>query len=220
MGRIAITCLQSFLKALNLIMGIVGVVMILYGIWMIRVWQRDMEGQSFDDFSSINPWFICSFIGIGVTFCLITCLGHIAAASANGFCLSFYMLIICLLLLLETAIAADILLNSEWEKDLPDDQTGRFHDFKEFVKSNFDIFKWIGIWIILAQGSSALLAMALRALGSNQGYSYDNDDEFLSDRLPLINHQVQPPAYVIGDPPFATKYDPVKPTAYAWNANK
>lgn len=92
------------------------------------------------------------------------------------------MLITCLLLLLETAIAADILLNSEWEKvpicssqilssmtitrkkiiigfhvidllyqDLPDDPTGRFHDFKEFVKSNFDIFKWIGIWIISAQ---------------------------------------------------------------------
>ncbi|XP_024046091.1 tetraspanin-19 isoform X1 [Citrus clementina] len=217
MERIAIICLQSFLKALNLIMGIVGISMILYGIWMIRVWQRDMEGQSFDDFCSINPWFICSFIGIGVTFCLITCLGHIAAASANGFCLSFYMLITCLLLLLETAIAADIQLNSEWEKDLPDDPTGRFHDFKKFVKSNFDIFKWIGIWIISAQVSSALLAMALRALVSNQGYSYDNDGEFLSDRLPLINHQVQAPAYVIGDPHFAAKYDPVKPTAYAWN---
>lgn len=67
------------------------------------------------------------------------------------------------------------------------------------------------------QVSSALLAMALRALGSNQGYSYDNDGEFLSDRLPLINHQVQAPAYVIGDPHFAAKYDPVKPTAYAWN---
>lgn len=150
-------------------------------------------------------------------------------------------------------------------QDLPDDPTGRFHDFKKFVKSNFDIFKWIGIWIISAQVilfvlsntvicnhkinntlifnhklkyislstssqhykegmiisqlqvSSALLAMALRALGSNQGYSYDNDGEFLSDRLPLINHHVQAPAYVIGDPPFAAKYDPVKPTAYAWN---
>lgn len=150
-------------------------------------------------------------------------------------------------------------------QDLPDDPTGRFHDFKKFVKSNFDIFKWIGIWIISAQVilfvlsntvicnhkinntlifnhklkyislstssqhykegmiisqlqvSSALLAMALRALGSNQGYSYDNDGEFLSDRLPLINHQVQAPAYVIGDPHFAAKYDPVKPTAYAWN---
>lgn len=150
-------------------------------------------------------------------------------------------------------------------QDLPDDPTGRFHDFKKFVKSNFDIFKWIGIWIISAQVilfvlsntvicnhkinntlifnhklkyislstssqhykegmiisqlqvSSALLAMALRALVSNQGYSYDNDGEFLSDRLPLINHQVQAPAYVIGDPHFAAKYDPVKPTAYAWN---
>lgn len=88
-----------------------------------------------------------------------------------------YMVVIFLLLLLESAMAADILLNSDWEKvtltsfltnylvysknvnwfhvlykqDLPDDPTGRFHDFKEFVKSNFDIFKWIGSSIILAQ---------------------------------------------------------------------
>lgn len=56
MARIAITCLQSFLKAVNLVAGIVGIAMILYGIWMIRVWQRDMEEQSFDDFSSTAPW--------------------------------------------------------------------------------------------------------------------------------------------------------------------
>ncbi|KAF2297680.1 hypothetical protein GH714_002190 [Hevea brasiliensis] len=55
-----------------------------------------------------------------------------------------YTVIISVLLLLETAVAADILLNSEWEKDLPEDPTGRFHDFKKLVDSNFDIFKWIG----------------------------------------------------------------------------
>ena len=98
------------------------------------------------------------------------------------------MMIIFSLLLLETAIGADILLNSDWEKvyllleptififipysskfsfalfhipkfnfwlsifqDLPNDPTGRFKDFKDFVKSNFEIFKWIGLFIVLAQ---------------------------------------------------------------------
>lgn len=195
--------MQSTMKAVNLTLGMVGVAMIFYGFWMVRVWQRDMEGSSFEDFSSTAPWFICTFLGIGITLCFITCLGHTAADSANGFCLSCYMVIIFVILLLEAAIAADLLLNSDWEKDLPEDPTGRFHDFKEFVETNFDTFKWIGFSIILAQGFSILLATALRALGPNRSTDYYSDDEYSPVRLPLMNHQAKPPAYVIGKPSFA-----------------
>ncbi|KAG6621521.1 hypothetical protein I3842_10G046700 [Carya illinoinensis] len=148
MGSIAKTCLRSLLKVANSAMGIVGIMLILYSCWMIRVWQRD---SSYVDYSSTGPWFMYTFLGIGVTMGVITCLGHIAADSAHGYCLSCYVVIISFLLLLETAMSADILLNSDWEKDLPEDPTGRFHDFKDFVKSNFDFCKWIGFMIILAQ---------------------------------------------------------------------
>ena len=30
--------------------------MVIYGIWMGRVWQRDMQDSSFDDFDSSAPW--------------------------------------------------------------------------------------------------------------------------------------------------------------------
>lgn len=100
-----------------------------------------------------NCRFIYTFLGIGVSFCLIAGLGHVAADSANGFCLSCvsflnnfkqklyikpffisvetlkwifeifvdlertkYVVVIFLLLLLESAMVADILLNSDWEK--------------------------------------------------------------------------------------------------------
>ncbi|EOY28283.1 hypothetical protein QUC31_012948 [Theobroma cacao] len=213
MARILKSCMQSILKGVNLIMGMVGIAMILYGFWMVRVWQRDMGGSPFDDFNSTAPWFIYTFLGTGITLCFLTCLGHIAADSANGFCLFGYMVIISVLLLVETAIAADILLNSDWEKDLPEDPTGRFHDFKEFVQSNFDIFKWIGLLIILGQGISVLLAMAIRALGPNQCSNYDSDEEFPPARLPLINNNAPQPAYVVGDSPFANKSE-------AWNTSK
>ncbi|XP_041026568.1 tetraspanin-19-like isoform X1 [Juglans microcarpa x Juglans regia] len=150
MGSIAKTCLRSLLKVANSAMGIVGIMLILYSCWMIRVWQRD---SSHVDYSSTGPWFMYTFLGIGVTMGVITCLGHIAADSAHGYCLSCYVVIISFLLLLETAMSADILLNSDWEKDLPEDPTGRFHDFEDFVKSNFDFCKWIGFMIILAQGN-------------------------------------------------------------------
>ncbi|KAI5590794.1 hypothetical protein POPTR_004G041500v4 [Populus trichocarpa] len=210
MAGIARTCLQSILKFVNSTLGLVGIAMVLYGLWMSRVWQRDMQDSSFDDFDSSAPWFIYTFLSIGVTLCLITCLGHISADCSNGFFLSCYMEIIFVLLLLETALAADILLNSDWEKDLPEDPTGRFHDFREFVESNFDFFKWIGMFIILAQGFSMLLAMALRALGPSNESNYDIYDEHPPARLPLINHHLQQPPYVVGEPRFPMKND-------AWN---
>ncbi|KAJ9168868.1 hypothetical protein P3X46_020351 [Hevea brasiliensis] len=214
MPSIAKILLRSILKMVNFVMGIVGIAMVLYGLWMARVWQRDIEASSsIDDYDSTAPWFIYTFLSIGITLCLVTCIGHISADSSNGFCLSCYTVIIMVILLLEMAVAADILLNSDWEKDLPEDPTGRFHDFKQFVESNFDVFKWIGLLIILAQGSCILLAMALRALGQNHGSNYDSDDEYPPARLPLINHNLQPPSFVVGDPHFPSKND-------AWNTNK
>uniref|UniRef100_A0A2C9U881 Tetraspanin-19-like n=1 Tax=Manihot esculenta TaxID=3983 RepID=A0A2C9U881_MANES len=154
MGRIAKILLRSILKMVNSVMGILGIAMVLYGFWMVRVWQRDIEEASSSayGYDSTAPWFIYSFLSIGITLCLITCIGHVSADSSNGFCLSCYTVIISVLLLLEIAFAADILLNSEWEKDLPEDPTGRFHDFKEFVESNFDVFKWIGIFYVIGNG--------------------------------------------------------------------
>ncbi|KAJ6707046.1 TETRASPANIN [Salix viminalis] len=213
MAGIARTCLQSILKIVNSTLGLVGIAMVIYGLWMGRVWQRDMQDSSFDDFDSSAPWFIYTFLSIGVTLCLITCLGHISADCSNGFFLSCYLEIIFVLLLLETLIAADILLNSDWEKDLPEDPTGRLHDFREFVESNFDFFKWIGMFIIISQGFSMLLAMALGALGPNNESNYEIDEEHPPARLPLINHHLQQPPYVVGEPRFAGKSD-------AWNTNK
>ncbi|OWM77484.1 hypothetical protein CDL15_Pgr016881 [Punica granatum] len=117
-----------------------------------------------------------------------------------------YVTVVSLLVLFETAISADILLNSDWEKDLPEDPTGRFTDFEDFVKSNFDIFKWIGLLIALTQGLSILLSMVLRSIGS---YSDDSieDDRFPAAKLPLLNPSPPPPhPYLVkGDPLFAPK---------------
>ncbi|KAF3451496.1 hypothetical protein FNV43_RR07591 [Rhamnella rubrinervis] len=203
MVPLARTCLQSFLKVVNSTFGILGIAMILYGLWMVRVWLRDMEGH---DLKPTPPWFIYTFIGAGVTLCVIACMGHVAAGVANGCCLSCYMVIIFALLLLETAIAADIFLNSDWEKDLPNDPTGRFKDFKDFVESNFDTFKWIGLLVVLAQGLSILVAMVLRSIGAGATKYYDSDHEFTTPaRLPLIKHDLQPAPYLEDDQCFATK---------------
>ncbi|XP_059659195.1 tetraspanin-19-like [Cornus florida] len=213
MVRVVKNCLQFSLKLVNSTIGFVGIAMILYSLWMIRVWQRDMEVSSVYEYSSKFPWFIHAFLGIGFTLCAITFLGHIAADTANNHCLSCYISIIFLLLLLETAILADVILNSDWEKDLPEDPSGRFDDFKHFVDSNFDICRWIGLLIVLAQGLSILLATVLRTLETNQANDYDSDDGFAPPRLPLLNRHAHPLPYFVGDPNFASKNE-------AWKTNK
>ncbi|KAF8413899.1 hypothetical protein HHK36_001895 [Tetracentron sinense] len=243
MARIVRICLQSFLKLLNSIIGLTGMAMILYALWMIRVWLKNMDGSPFGDSNSHVPWFIYAFLGLGITLCMITCSGHIAAETANGHCLSCkfqeirihprfhqtlfeyhteyirntvdlkssqYMVFVFLLLLLEAAVTADVFLNSDWEEDFPEDPTGRFDEFKDFVKSNFETCKWIGLLIISAQGLSILLAMVLRALGTGREIYYDSDDDYAPARLLLLKHPVQPPPYVVGDPQYAPKND-------AWN---
>ncbi|XLU24397.1 hypothetical protein S245_060463, partial [Arachis hypogaea] len=64
---------------------------------------------------------------------------------------SQYMVSMIIILLLKGVVTADILLNSDWEKDLPEDPTGKFNDFKDFVESNFDVCKWIILVTISAQ---------------------------------------------------------------------
>ncbi|RVX09313.1 Tetraspanin-19 [Vitis vinifera] len=228
--------MQSILKLVNSIIGMVGIAMVMYALWMIRVWNRHM-----DDYDSRAPWvcltlrpkyvswemselggfsgvasvscvpfqlnggrcflgyalpfheFIYTFLGLGATLCLFTCFGHAAAETANGCCL--YV----------AGVTADVFLNHDWEEDFPEDPTGSFHEFKNFVRSNFEICKWIGLSILFVQGLSILLAMVLKALGPHQ--YYDSDDEYAPTRAPLLRNAVHPPPYVAGDPFSGSRTD-------------
>ncbi|KAK1260260.1 Tetraspanin-19 [Acorus gramineus] len=194
----------------NLVTGIAGLAMILYSLWMFRVWcVHGGDSDSTPPWYTPIPLFIYTSLGLGVSFCLITCSGHIAAETSNGHCLSCYMGFVLLLVLLESAITADVFLNSHWEEDFPKDPTGKFDELKDFIKSNFEICKWIGLLIVVAQALSILLAMVLRVVGLDNR-CYDSDDEYLPARLPLLrNHIQQPPPY-IPEPHLTMKAD-------AWN---
>ncbi|XP_040370015.1 tetraspanin-19 isoform X2 [Rosa chinensis] len=176
MGGMARSCVQSILKLVNSVNGMVGLAMVLYSLWLIRAWHKSMADLPFEDsdYPTI-PWFIYIFLGLGATLCVITCSGHIAADTANGCCL--YL-------------------------DFPDDPTGRFDQFKAFVRSNLDICKWIGMSVICVQGLTLLLAMILKAFGLH--HYYDSDDDDVPERVSLLNH---PNPYVVGDPIYGSKND-------------
>lgn len=196
--------MQALLKVINSFIGMAGIAMILYALWMFRAWQRH-TGPPLPD--TPLPWFIYSFLCIGVVLCVITCSGHIAAETANGCCLCFYMLFVFVLLLIEAAVTVDIILNRNWEEDFPVDPTGNLDEFKDFVKENYDICKLIGLVVVAVQGTSILLAIILRALGPHPERYYDSDDDYSPDRVPLLRHYVPAPSYAVADPNHASKCD-------------
>ncbi|URE44511.1 Stem-specific protein [Musa troglodytarum] len=190
MGWWVRSCLQSVLKLVNSMIGFTGMGMILYALWMLRSWYKHMDGTSFGGSGSTPPWFIYTFLGLGISLCLITCVGHIAAETANSHCLSCYMVFVFLLITLEAAITAFIFLNRDWEEDFPEDPTGEFNELKNFVKSNFEMCKWIGLLVVATQALSIFTAMVLRALGPDSGTDCDSDDDSIPARLPLLRNQV------------------------------
>ncbi|XVF01975.1 hypothetical protein REPUB_Repub04eG0136100 [Reevesia pubescens] len=202
MVRVVRSCIQSILKLVNSFIGMVGIAMILYSIWLIRSWLREFGDLPFEDSDYAAPWFIYTFLGLGVTLCMITCSGHVAAETANGCCLYFYMAFIFLILMLEAAVIADVFLNHDWEEDFPVDPSGSFNKFKDFIRSNFEFCKWIGLSVVAVQGLCILLAMLLKALGPHQ--YYESDDDIDPERVALIKNAVHP-TYVVGSPVYGTK---------------
>ncbi|XP_047307845.1 tetraspanin-19-like [Impatiens glandulifera] len=186
---------QICLKVVNFTIGILGFSIVLYSLWMIRFWQREVESSS----SHLPlPWFIHGFLGMGIALMAVTCFGHIAASTANSHCLNGYMIVIFIVLLAETALLADVILNSDWEKDLPDDESGVLEDFKDFIESNIETCKWLGLLILLAKGCCILLATVLRTLPTeNNKHQHEVvDDEYYNEQYsaPFMGHPVYYPS--------------------------
>ncbi|XP_021660111.1 tetraspanin-18 isoform X1 [Hevea brasiliensis] len=155
----------------------------------------DGLGLGLNSFKLPAPWFIYSFMGVGIILCTITLIGCIAAESVNGCCLCFYTILKTVLILLEAALVAFIAIDHHWQKDLPFDPTGELQSLRSFVEENVDICKWVGITVIVIQALALLLAIILRALLSTRttDSEYEDDYENVRGRTwePLLNQSGQ-----------------------------
>ncbi|KAG2323600.1 hypothetical protein Bca4012_059080 [Brassica carinata] len=139
------------------------------------------------------PWFIYSFMAVGVLVCIVTIIGFIAAEAINGCCLCFYSILKTLLILLEAALVAFIAIDRHWEKDLPYDPTGELTNLRAFIEDNIDICKWVGAAVVVVQLLSLLLAMVLRAMVSPKRPELDDEEDYENPRSrawdPLLGSQ-------------------------------
>ncbi|KAK4418465.1 Tetraspanin-18 [Sesamum alatum] len=143
----------------------------------------------FNSLSLPAPWFIYAFMGIGILVCCITCIGHVGAEAVNGCCLCFYAVLMTIFILLEAGLVAFIALDHHWEKDIPFDPTGELDNLRTFIQDNVDVFKWVGITVIVLQVLSLLFAIILRSLVSGPREDDDLEGEYgfrSSTREPLL----------------------------------
>ncbi|CAH2077647.1 unnamed protein product [Thlaspi arvense] len=124
------------------------------------------------------PWFIYSFMAIGILVCIVTIIGFIAAEAISGCCLCFYSILKTLVIILEAALVGYIAIDRHWEKDLPYDPTGELTSLRAFIEANIDICKWVGIVVVAVQLLSLLMAMVLRAMVSPRQSELDDEDDY------------------------------------------
>lgn len=55
--------MQSLLKMMNSVIGMVGIAMIIYSLWLIRVWERQMGHFPSTEDHQV-PWFIFIYISV------------------------------------------------------------------------------------------------------------------------------------------------------------
>ncbi|KAJ4805167.1 Tobamovirus multiplication protein 2A [Rhynchospora pubera] len=205
------------LKLLNLVLGILGLGMIGYGVYLLVEW---IKLSSDSNSASVPPalllfvsndilkelekaWFIYAFIGIGVLLLIMSCFGCIGAATRNGCCLSFYSFLIILLIVAELAVVAFIFLDHNWKDVIPADKTGNFEMIYNFLRKHWKIAKWVALGAVVLEALAFMLALAVRL--ANQPLDEDEDDEeYLigrqrdGARQPLIGNRQnsQPPSAV------------------------
>lgn len=209
----------STLKILNFVQAFFGVSIIIYSIWMLDQFHRHVpvdpptlnnpaglmasvvlrssgggdHGFSLRSLDLPAPWFIYSFMAVGVLVCIVTFIGFIAAEAINTCCLCFYSILKTLLILLEAALVAFIAIDRHWEKDLPYDPTGELNSLRAFIEDNIDICKWVGAAVVVVQLLSLLLAMVLRAMVSPKRPELDDEEDYENPRSrawdPLLGSQ-------------------------------
>ncbi|RRT58862.1 hypothetical protein B296_00034093 [Ensete ventricosum] len=206
MGWCLRSCLKSVLKLVNSVMGLAGMGVILYSLWMLRSWHKHIDGSSFAGPVSSPPWFVClAYPGFLRFFpsCLILTLSNVSARWDPRLpfgcmltrrltldCKVQYMAFVLLLVMLEAALIADIFLNGEWEEGIGIPlEVSSSHTFA----LNFQAF-------------SIFIAMVLRALGPDTSTDYDSDDDFVPARLPLLRNVVQQ-TYQTAVPSLSLKID-------------
>jgi len=77
------TCIKLGLKIINSVFTLFGIAMISYSLWMLKKWYGSHQNLTLLHGGLPRPWFIYTFLSMGMILCFITFVGHIDIESTN-----------------------------------------------------------------------------------------------------------------------------------------
>nr|XP_010920394.1 tetraspanin-19 [Elaeis guineensis] len=155
--------LHHGIRVVNLVVNFFGMGMIVYSLWLLKLWWEGFVEVGVSSSSLPRPWFIYAFLGLGIIFCFNALIGHIVSNCINTIALSIYILFICSILLLQIVVTAVIFFKIDWQSAISKYVDGNI--FKNILTFHLNACRLISITTILAQVNVLVLAIVLWALG-------------------------------------------------------
>ncbi|KAM7493257.1 hypothetical protein LguiB_027866 [Lonicera macranthoides] len=190
--------LHKSLRVVNVIVNLIGMVMIIYSLWLLKKWVDGFAQLNFSS-SVIKPCrFIYTCLGIGIVLCLSTLSGNMVANCISNSTLAVYIIAICSLLLIQVGVIVTIFYKTDWESKITRYIDEHHERFKTFVLFHLLMCRIIAILALVAQINVVVVAVILWSVGGemriqccisappNFTYSFlaDNSSPVLDDREP------------------------------------
>ncbi|KAF3793958.1 Tetraspanin-19 [Nymphaea thermarum] len=173
-------CVHYALRIVNMTINFIGVLMIIYSLWALKKWKAIEVKEGSSEYDLLYPWFIFTFLAIGIVVCFCTLCGHVVANSISVLLLtsvSFiadtekyevilnllkYIVFVCGILFLQVG-AVIFIFFKDWVAEIDEDYTGQYTEFEEFVTFHLTLCRSIVLLIVLLQAVGFLLAVMLWA---------------------------------------------------------
>ncbi|XP_008789336.2 tetraspanin-19-like isoform X2 [Phoenix dactylifera] len=68
--------LHHGIRVLNLVANFFGMGMIVYSLWLLKLWREGLVEEGASSSSLPRPWFIYAFLGLGIVACFNALIGH------------------------------------------------------------------------------------------------------------------------------------------------
>ncbi|XP_039166143.1 tetraspanin-19-like isoform X1 [Eucalyptus grandis] len=165
MARCARCWVRGSMRAMNVIVNICGVGMIIYSLWLQKMWDDGVALLP----SVANlplPWFIFTCLGIGIAVCFSTLFGHVVANCIGNSSLCIYIITLLSLLFLEATVLVLIFFKMDWAKLISEYIDEHNEQFKVFVVFHLKMCRLIVILILLLQIIVIVFAVILWAVGT------------------------------------------------------
>ncbi|CAN6441645.1 unnamed protein product [Victoria cruziana] len=155
-------CLHYAVRTVNVIISFIGVLMIIYSLWVLKKWKAVETAEGSSEYDLLYPWFIFAFLAIGISVFFSMLCGNVVANSINVFLLISYVVFVCSILFLQVGVVI-LIFFKDWVAEINEGYAGQYSEFEGFVTFHLKLCRYITLLMVLLQAVGFVLALMLCA---------------------------------------------------------